>query len=113
MKTLAGIAVAALLCAALAACGASNATKVASGVHCFHFADGRSPYCVSPRRTAAMFRFVACVRDHGVPSFPEPVMVEYHGYRVPDLRIPSSLRGRRVVGRATDACKGILPATSF
>jgi hypothetical protein len=52
---------------ALAACGSSGSLPGASSAKAF---------------TAATYRFSACMRDHGLPTFPDPSMTDHNGQQI-------------------------------
>jgi hypothetical protein len=59
----------------------------------------------------AAFKYSRCMRDHGVPSFPDPqVSSDHNGQQTLRLVVPAS-EGRTPQFKSADtACRGILPA---
>jgi hypothetical protein len=61
----------------------------------------------TPKQQSASLRFAQCVRDHGVPDFPDPVNGEP---LIDTTKIPSSDKpgGMTILNAATHKCGGIL-----
>jgi hypothetical protein len=58
---------------------------------------------------AAAFRFSACMRHHGVPNFPDPIVNSTPGHASVGLRVTPKETGSPSFDAAQKACKGILP----
>jgi len=61
---------------------------------------------------AAAFKFASCMRDHGVPNFPDPQVTTTPGGGSVGIRqaVPASTGRSPKFKAAQNACKGILPA---
>lgn len=80
---------------ALAACGAgSSVSPGVSSAQAF---------------TAATYRFSACIRDHGLPTFAYPSMTDHDGQRVAYLAPTDALVASTAYKKADRACRAILP----
>ena len=56
------------------------------------------------------FRFAACMRDHGVAGFPDPIEhSDGNGGVSVSMRVDPSITGQKSYPGAQQACKGILP----
>jgi hypothetical protein len=89
---LAGVALFATGCGA-----ASSTTTTTSGPQ-----DGAS----------AAFRFSACMREHGVPNFPDPRVTNTPGNQSVIVALPAGVRGTPAFRAAQRSCRGIIPAPS-
>jgi hypothetical protein len=58
--------------------------------------------------TAAAFRYARCVRDNGLPLFPDPSMTDHNGQQIAYLPTPSSLIASPAFKRANAVCQRIL-----
>jgi hypothetical protein len=58
--------------------------------------------------TAAAFRYASCMRDHGLPSFPDPSMTDHNGQQVAYLDTPDSLQASPAFKAADKVCQKIL-----
>jgi hypothetical protein len=68
-----------------------------------------SPNTGSPASfTTAAFRYSSCMRDHGLPSFPDPTMTDHNGQQVAYLATPSSLVASPAFKAANKVCQKIL-----
>lgn len=86
----------------LAGCGSANKDNATT--------SGKSP---SPQSFVAdAYRFSACMRSHGVPSFPDPhVVVNAPGKQAIGIHpLPQSIASSPQFKAAQEACKGIMPA---
>ena len=90
---------AAAVALALAACGAgSSAAPGAPSAQAF---------------TAAAYRFSACMRDHGLPTFPDPSLTDHDGQQVAYLAPTDAMVASPAYKTANRACQATLPiATS-
>jgi hypothetical protein len=61
--------------------------------------------------TAAAFRYASCVRNHGLPLFPDPSMTDHNGQQVAYLATPSSLVASPGFKRANKVCQKLLTPT--
>jgi predicted amidohydrolase YtcJ len=75
---------------------------------CQHLMPKSKPMSAAQQRqvTARALRFVACMRSHGIPSFPDPVVnaqgIEFQG--------PAGVRpGSPVYNKAQQACQHLMP----
>jgi hypothetical protein len=79
-------------------------------------ACGSSPGSAGTHRaqnsTDAPFRFAACMRDHGVTSFPDPQVTTTPGGNGVGVKmaVPASAAQSPMFKAAQKACQGILPA---
>jgi hypothetical protein len=75
--------------------------------------DTTASNSTSPRSlAAAVYKHAACMRDHGVPNFPEPqVSTTPSSVRVRQM-VPGSLAASPQFKAAQKACQGILPDPS-
>ncbi len=55
------------------------------------------------------FKYSACMRDHGVTSFPDPQMTDQGGNQGVQLRLPAGLVSSPQFRGARADCQGILP----
>jgi hypothetical protein len=60
----------------------------------------------------AAFRFSACMRQHGVTSFPDPVVHSSPGQQSIGIHVPSGAQSSPTFKTAQKACQSILPAPS-
>lgn len=80
---------------ALAACGAgSSVSPSVSSAQAF---------------TAATYRFSACMRDHGLATFPDPSMTDHDGQQVAYLAPTDAMVASPAYKTANRACHAILP----
>jgi len=88
---------------AIAGCGSSNNDTATNGT-------GGSPSFHSIVSDA--YRYTACMRAHGVPSFPEPhVVIDTPGRQAIGIHpLPKSIASGPQFNVAREACKGIMPA---
>jgi hypothetical protein len=69
-----------------------------------------SPNAGSPTSfTTAAFRYSSCMREHGLPSFPDPTMTDHNGQQVAYLTATIPINPSRAFKSAQNACRGILP----
>lgn len=67
----------------------------------------------SPQSMAgAAYRFSRCMREHGLPNFPDPKVTTGDGHQSMGLAVTPSLTGSPQFKTAQKACSGILPAPS-
>jgi hypothetical protein len=59
---------------------------------------------------AAAFKYASCIRDHGVPSFPDPHVTTTPGGGSVSQAVPASAGLSPKFRAAQKACRGILPA---
>ena len=72
-----------------------------------------SPNTGSPASfTAAAFSYSNCMRDHGLPSYPDPAMTDHDGQQVAFLAVTIPADPSPAFKRAENACRGILPPPS-
>jgi hypothetical protein len=85
----------------LAGCGSANNGGASTGV--------KSPS--SQNFVADAYRYSACMRGHGVPSFPDPhVVANSPGKQAIGIHpLPQSITGSSQFKAALQACKGIMP----
>ncbi|HEY2650535.1 MAG TPA: hypothetical protein VGI50_01350 [Solirubrobacteraceae bacterium] len=57
----------------------------------------------------AAYRYSACMRQHGVPTFPDPQPISHGGEQGLKLQLPSGLKGSPAFATARRDCGGILP----
>jgi hypothetical protein len=57
----------------------------------------------------AAFKYSACMRQHGVPNFPDPVVRTSPGSQSIGLKVTPSLTGSPSFESARKACAGIMP----
>jgi len=58
---------------------------------------------------AAGYKFAACMRSHGVSSFPDPRDISQNGHQASALLIGPSVTSSPAFAAARTACRGILP----
>jgi hypothetical protein len=69
-----------------------------------------SPNAASPASfTTAAFKYSRCMRDHGLPSFPDPTMTHHDGQQVAYLTATTPIDPSPAFETAQNACRGILP----
>jgi hypothetical protein len=61
--------------------------------------------------TAAAFKYAACMRAHGLASFPDPVTTDHDGQQVGYLNTPSALAASPAFKSADRSCQRILAPT--
>lgn len=61
---------------------------------------------------SAAFRFSACMRQHGVPNFPDPRVTTTPGNQSVMVTLPAGVHGTPAFRAAQQSCRGILPAPS-
>jgi hypothetical protein len=61
---------------------------------------------------AAAFKFSACMRQHGVTNFPDPVVKSSPGRQSIGLRITPAISGSHQFQPAQKACQSIMPGPS-
>ena len=59
--------------------------------------------------TTATYRFSACMRDHGLPTFPDPSMTDHDGQEVAYLAPTQAIVASPAYQIANRACQAILP----
>jgi hypothetical protein len=59
--------------------------------------------------TTAAFKYSSCMRNHGLPSFPDPTMTDHNGQQVAFLTATIPVDPSTTFKRAQNACRGILP----
>ena len=59
--------------------------------------------------TTAAFKYSRCMRDHGLPSFPDPTMTDHNGQQVAYLTATIPVDPSPAFKSAQSACRGILP----
>ena len=59
--------------------------------------------------TAATYAFAACMRDHGLPTFPDPAMSDHNGQQVAYLAPTDAIVASPAYKQANRACRAILP----
>jgi hypothetical protein len=85
-----------------AACGSSSPTTTAN-------AAGSSPKGMAQ----AAFKFSECMRQHGVPNFPDPVVrSNSNGSESVGIRVDPGLASAPAMKAAQNACRAILPVPS-
>jgi hypothetical protein len=62
-----------------------------------------------PGPTAA-FKYSACMRQHGVPNFPDPVVRSTPGHTSIGVHVTPSVTSSPSFGAAQKACNGVMPA---
>jgi hypothetical protein len=62
--------------------------------------------------TTAAFKYSSCMRDHGLPSFPDPTMTDHDGQQVAFLAVTIPVDPSPAFKGAQKACRGILPTPS-
>ena len=75
---------------------------------CQHMMPKAPPLTASQQQklTARTLRFVACMRAHGLPAFPDP-QVNSNGI---EMQLPKGLQpGSPVFRAAQQACKSLMP----
>ncbi|HWF49188.1 MAG TPA: hypothetical protein VG294_00975 [Solirubrobacteraceae bacterium] len=60
---------------------------------------------------AAAYRFSKCMRDHGVTSFPDPVVHSSAGHQSVGIAVTPRLTGSPAFGSAQKACQAIMPGS--
>lgn len=98
-RTVAALAAAGLAILA-AGCGSAAKHPPASGSQ-----QSQSPEAVA--RDA--YRYAACIRAHGVPSFPEPKVSVSPGHQGIRQAVPAGVGTSPKFAAAQKACKGIMP----
>jgi hypothetical protein len=69
-----------------------------------------NPNAESPASfTAAAFKYSSCMRNHGLPSFPDPTMTDHKGQQVAFLAVTIPVDPSPAFKNAQKACRGILP----
>lgn len=86
---------------AVAGCGSSPKTTTNAG-------SGSGP----KGGIQAVYRFSACMREHGVSNFPDPVVHSSPGSQSVGIRVTPSMTGSPAFKSAQNACQSILPAPS-
>jgi hypothetical protein len=72
-----------------------------------------SPNAGSPTGfTAAAFKYAACMRAHGLASFPDPTMTDHNGQQVAYLTASIPVHPSPAFASAQTACREILPTPS-
>jgi hypothetical protein len=61
--------------------------------------------------TVAAFKFARCMRDHGLPLFPDPAMTDHNGQPIAYLPTPNSVAASPGFKRANTVCQKILTPT--
>ncbi|MGA2010871.1 MAG: hypothetical protein ABSH51_10120 [Solirubrobacteraceae bacterium] len=89
---------AALAALGIAACGSGAATGSGTG-------GAPAPGTLGQ----AAFKFAACMRSHGVASFPDPVITHQAGNTQVAIRAPAGAEAGPGFKTAQQACGGILP----
>jgi hypothetical protein len=62
--------------------------------------------------TAAAFKYSSCMRDHGLSSFPDPMMTDHNGQQVAYLTATIPVEPSPAFKSAQQACRKILPTPS-
>ncbi len=62
--------------------------------------------------TTAAFKYTSCMRNHGLPSFPDPTMTDHNGQQVAYLTAAIPVDPSPAFKSAQNACRGILPTPS-
>lgn len=83
----------------LAGCGGSSPSRTATST-------GGSPKSM----VGAAYRFSRCMREHGLPNFPDPKVTTSEGHQSVALAVTPSDTGSPQFKTAQKACSGILPA---
>jgi hypothetical protein len=60
---------------------------------------------------AAAYRFSRCMRDHGVTSFPDPVVHSSAGHESVGIAVTPALTSSPAFSSAQKACQGIIPGS--
>ena len=60
--------------------------------------------------TAAAFKYSSCMRDHGLASFPDPMMTDHDGQQVAYLTATIPVDPSPAFNSAQNDCRGILPS---
>ncbi len=91
---------AASVAALLAGCGSGKGPNTTAG--------GSTP---SQNIVSDAYRYSACMRGHGVPSFPDPhVVANTPGHQAIGIQpLPQSIAGSSQFKAAQETCKGIMP----
>jgi len=63
--------------------------------------------------TAATYAFAACMRDHGLPTFPDPSMTDHNGQQVAYLAPTDAMVASPSYEQANRACQAILPIAAM
>ncbi len=72
-----------------------------------------SPNTASPSSfTTAAFQYSSCMRNHGMPSFPDPTMTDHNGQQVAYLTATIPTHPSPAFKSAQNACRAILPTPS-
>jgi hypothetical protein len=105
------IPVGALAAVALAACGSSNNNSTVPSLGGGHNQQGASSGSLAAARAA-----IACVRKHGMPNVPDPVLgsggqISVPGYTTADLT-PAARSACAAQIRAAEAASSTLPSVS-
>jgi hypothetical protein len=58
---------------------------------------------------SAAYRFSRCMRQHGVPSFPDPIVHSSPGHQEVGVRVTPTQSGSPRFATAQKACAGIMP----
>jgi hypothetical protein len=89
------------LAVAIAGCGGTNPTQTGTS------AGGGNP----PKDGVnAAYRFSACMRNHGLTNFPDPIVHSSAGSQSVGIRITPGLTKSPAFASAQKACNSILPA---
>jgi hypothetical protein len=89
-----------LMAALLAACGGSN--KPAS--------RGRGPGVSFSKFASDAYKHSACMRSHGVSSFPDPTVVHNSHQQIVGLRVTPAITGSPSFKSAQATCAHLMPA---
>jgi hypothetical protein len=89
---------AAITAFAVAGCGGSNKPPATAGG-----SPSKDP------GVQAAYRFSACMRQHGVSSFPDPVVHTSGNSQSIGIKVDPTITGSPAFKSAQNACKGILP----
>lgn len=80
-----------------AGCGSSNKPSSAAG--------GSN----SQSAIQSAYKYADCMRQHGVPNFPDPKVSDHNGEHGIAIAVPASVGTAPAFKSAQTACKGILP----
>ena len=70
-----------------------------------------TPSASSPKSgIQAAYRFSACMRQHGLSNFPDPVVHSSAGHEAIGIAVNPTITGSPAYKSAQKACQGILPA---
>jgi hypothetical protein len=58
--------------------------------------------------TTAAFKYSSCMRNHGLQSFPDPIMTDHSGQQVAYMATPSSVAASPAFKAANKVCQRIL-----